>query len=84
MYVSLIIYLVSTLDTLHASSSSSVPVESTIVQGRLSTRSTAFETSPTTWSDIKEPGTCEIVDKNEDITAFYEGVILERKARVSE
>ena len=76
---SLIIYLASTLETLHASSSSSVPVESTNVQERSSTRSTAFEITPTTWSDIKKPGTCEIVDKNEDITAFYEWVILERK-----
>ena len=72
-------YLVSTLETLHASSSSSVPVESTNVQERPSTRSTAFGTTPTTWSDIKEPGTCEIVDKNEDISAFYDGEILERK-----
>ena len=68
----------------HISRSSVLTVDSTNLDKAPSTITTAYETTQTTKSDIKSSGTCEITDNNEDISAFYNGEVLERKTRVSE
>ena len=73
----------STFPHLHFSRSSVLTGNSTNQNKAPSTITTAYETTRTTKSDIKNPDTCEMIFNNEEILAHYNwaryiGVILDR------